>query len=278
MVMNAFVKKAADYHAPVEAVFYRGVIAMALLLAYAAFKGRLKTLHKTNRITSHLGRAIAGNIGVALIFWAYALMPMADVTALLLTGPLIVTVLSALLLKEKVGPYRWSAVGAGFLGVMLIAQPSGELYAGYGVLVALAASFSGALVPIFLRDLGRTEDALTTVFYFLAFGILASGVYMIFAGQWPHPAAIVPLLGAGIAAGLQLILKTQAHRLAEVSLLSPFSYTSIVWATLIGWMFWNDLPTMSVVLGTTVVIASNLFILWRERVKGVNLRTPAKIG
>lgn len=266
IVMNAFVKKATEFHTPVEAVFYRGIIAMALLLAYAAYK-RHAALFRTARIGSHLGRSIAGNIGVVMVYWSYSLMPMADVTALLFAAPLIVTMLSALLLKESVGPYRWLAVATGFLGVILIAQPSGESYAGYGVAVALAAALSTALVQIFLRDLGKTEDALTTVFYFLAFGILFSGIYMIFRGNWPHPEAVIPLIGAGVTGGIQLIVKTQAFRLAEASLLSPFSYTAIIWATLIGWIFWDDLPTLMVVLGTAVVIASNLFILWRERRK-----------
>ncbi len=268
VVMNAFAKKATEYHAPIEAVFYRGIIAMILLLCYAAFKGRLATLHKTARFKSHIGRSIAGNIGVVMVFWSYSLMPMADVTAILFASPLIVTVLSTFLLKENVGPYRWLAVFTGFIGVVLIAQPSGQDYASYGPFVVLVAVFSTALVQVFLRELGKTEDALTTVFYFLAFGIFFSGIYMIFKGSWPHPAALIPLIGAGLASGIQLIIKTQAFRIAEASLLSPFTYTSIIWATLFGWLFWDDIPTSMVITGTFIVVGSNLFILWRERRRG----------
>jgi len=264
IVMNAFIKKATEYHTPVEAVFYRGIVAMALLLGYAAAKKHYR-IYQTTRLKSHLGRSICGNIGVVMVFWSYSLMPMADVTALLFAAPLIVTMLSALVLKETVGLYRWAAVITGFCGVLLIAQPSGGGYPYYGILVVLTAAFSTALVQIFLRDLGKTEDAMTTVFYFLAFGILCSGLYMIFQGSWPHPAALIPLIGAGITGGIQLILKTQAFRLAEASLLSPIAYTSIVWATLIGWIFWGDLPGLLMVAGTIIVIASNLFIIWREK-------------
>lgn len=263
VVMNGFVKEATQYHSPVEAVFYRGLIAMAILLGYAAYKGKFH-IYKTTRLKSHIGRSIAGNIGVVMVYWSYSLMPMADATALLFTAPLLVTVMSALLLKEQVGRYRWLAVIIGFLGVLLISSPSGIDYEGYAIFVVLGAACSVALVQIFLRELGKTEDALTTVFYFLAFGITASGIYMIFKGTWPHPAAIIPLIGAGLSSGVQLIIKTQAFRLAEASLLSPFSFTSIVWATLIGWIFWDDLPTITVLLGTAIVIASNLFIIWRE--------------
>ncbi len=271
VVMNAFVKKATEYHSPVEAVFYRGVVAMALLLGYALAKRRYD-IWKTKRLRSHLGRGIAGNIGVVMVFWSYALMPMADVTALLFAAPLIVTILSAIMLKEQVGPYRWAAVLTGFAGVILIAQPSGEYYASYGIFVALTAAISTALVQIFLRELGKTEDALTTVFYFLALGIFFSGIYMIFAGQWPQPQALWLLIGAGVASFIQLIIKTVAFRMAEASLLSPFAYSSILWATLFGWLFWDHLPTTPVIMGTIVIIASNLFILWRERRRAL----PAK--
>lgn len=267
VVMNAFIKKATEYHTPVEAVFYRGIIAMALLLAYAAYKQQLRGIYKTSRIGSHIGRALVGNIGVVTVYWSYSLMPMADVTAMMFASPLIVTALSAVMLKETVGRYRWLAVLAGFAGILLIAQPSGEAYVSYGPYVVLLASFSTALVHIFLRTLGKTEDALTTVFYFLAFGLIVTGIYMVFAGTPPHPAAVIPLIGAGLASGVQLIAKTQAYRLAEASLLSPFSFTSIIWATLFGWMFWDDLPEAIVVCGMAVVIASNLFILWRENLK-----------
>lgn len=264
VVMNAFVKKATEYHTPIEAVFYRGIVAMALLLGYATFKGRFD-LYKTTRIKSHLGRAIAGNIGVTMVFWSYSLMPMADATAMLFAAPLIVTVFSALLLKEYVGPYRWAAVATGFIGVLLIAHPSGADYPHYAIAVVLTAACSTAAVQIFLRELGKTEDALTTVFYFLAFGITFSGIYMVFKGHAPDPHAVIPLLCAGVASGIQLIIKTQAFRLAEASLLSPFSYSSIIWATMAGWLFWGSLPTATVIAGTIVVISSNLFILWRER-------------
>jgi drug/metabolite transporter (DMT)-like permease len=267
VTMNAFAKMATVYHSPVEAVFYRGVVAMVLLLSFTTVTRR-KDVFKTKRPMAHLGRSLAGNIGVILVFWSYSLMPMADVTAFLFTAPLMVTVLSIPLLGEKVGPYRWSAVIIGFLGVVLIAQPFGGGFVGAKALVPLGATFFMALVNIFLRELGKTEDPFTTVFYFLAVGLVFTGIYMIFNGTLPHEKAIWPLVGAGIAGGLQLILKTKAYTLAEASLLSPFTYTSILWATLFGWLFWGDLPTAAVCIGAIIIITSNIVIYMREsRVK-----------
>lgn len=264
VAMNAFAKGAAPLHTPVEILFYRSIVAMFFLLAFIALSGR-KNIYKTTRIKSHIWRALVGNAGVVLNFQALSLMPMADVTALLFTAPLIVTLLAALILKEQVGPRRWIAVAAGFSGVLLISHPSGHDLVLPGLLAAMGSALCNALVILLLRDLGRTEDALTTVFYFLSFGIFFSGIYMVFFGHMPYPHTAWLLAGAGIAGGLQLLLKTQAYRIAEASLLSPFTYVSLLWATLIGWIFWGSVPTVWAAAGAAIIVASNLFIIWRER-------------
>ncbi len=262
--MNAFAKKAAEYHDPIEIVFYRGLVAMILLLIYVAYKKRTD-FYKTTRMKSHFGRAFIGNCGVIAVFWSYKLLPMADVTALLFSSPFIVTVLSALILKEKVGIYRWLAILIGFIGVVMIVGPSLSGLHGYAVFVPLLASLCMGFVAIFLRDLGKTEDSITTVFYFLLFGVLYSGVYMVFKGSFPAPDAMGILFCVGLAAFVQLILKTEAYRLAEASMLSPYTYIMLIWAALIGWIFWGDVPDIWVWIGASVIIVSNLFITWREQ-------------
>ncbi len=264
IVMSAFAKGAAVYHDPVEILFYRSLVAMFMLLLFAGAMRR-KNLYRTKRIKAHLWRAVVGNGGMALGFWALALMPMADITALTFTAPLMVTALSALFLHEHVGPRRWVAVALGFAGVLVLANPAGQDFSTLGVVIALMCALCNALVIIALRDLGRTEDALTTVFYFLAFGILFSGVYMLFRGHAPAPGAWWLLIGTGIAGGLQLILKTQAYRMAEASFLSPFAYLSLLWAALLGWMFWHDVPTVWTAAGAAIIIGSNFFVIWRKR-------------
>ena len=274
IVMNALAKKAAEFHAPIEIVFYRGLVAMICLLAFIAIQKR-PHFYKTSRLKAHFSRALIGNFGVLVVFWSYKLLPMADVTALLFSAPLIVTLLSAVVLKEQVGLYRWLAVITGFTGVLLIIGPSTSSMTGYTALVPLMASFSTALVAIFLRNLGRTEDSITTVFYFLLFGVLFSGIYMLFKGDLPAPSAIDLLIGVGVAAFVQLVLKTESYRLAEASLLSPFAYIMLIWAILIGWIFWGDIPSIWVLAGAAVIVISNLFITWRENKKKTHLATEA---
>lgn len=274
ILMNACAKLASPYHTVIEAVFYRNIFALAIVLGYIVATRRWSAF-KTKRPLAHLGRSVVGNVGLAMVFWAYTLMPMADVSALLFASPLMVTAMSALILREQVGIWRWGAVVIGFIGVSLIGleQMGGGSaldtahFAGFGVLVGLGAAFCVSLVSIFLRALSSTEDAFTTVFYFLLIGLIGSGIYMVFAGSPPHPAALIPLIGAGVASSLSLLMKTQAYKYGEASLLSPYTYTAILWSTLLGWLFWGELPTPTIWIGAGIVIASNLFILYREQKK-----------
>lgn len=270
-IMNALSKHVSDVHAPLEIVFYRGAIALVLLVVWAAIRGRLFTLHQTARPWSHFGRSLFGNIGLLLVIWSFALLPMADATATLFASSMIVTILSATILKEHVGPWRWGAVIVGFSGILMIVQPTHAMMHNPAALVPLGAAFSGALVQIYLRDLGRSEDSLTTVFYFLLLGLLVGGVYMPFGGQFLTGETWLPMIALAVCGLVSLIVKTYAYSLAEASLLSPFQYTAILWATLFGWLFWGDVPTLTVTAGAAIIIASNLVILWRERLQKIRM-------
>lgn len=263
VLMNTCAKMSSPAHGPIEMVFYRGLIALSLLIPYMMLTQPM-SVFKTKRFKMHLYRAVVGNLAVGFVFWAYALLPMADATALLFAAPLFVTILSPIMLKEKVDRYRWSAVIVGFGGILLIAKPSGDLFSNPASLIALAAALCVALVNMALRNLGQTDEALTTVFYFILIGVLISGPYTIFFGSAPDLAIMPWILGIGIFAVVQQVTKTTAYRFAEASLLAPYTYTSIVWATLVGWIVWHDFPALSVMTGTAVVIGCNLFMIWWE--------------
>jgi len=261
--MSTCAKLASVYHNPVEIVFYRGILSLSLLFGWLVITGRYELL-KTSRPLMHLGRSVVGNISVCLVFWAYSLMPMAATTTILLTSGVMVTLLSVLILGEKVGPMRWAAVAFGLIGCLVATNPSDTEFNAYGTSVAIAAMLSGAFVAIFLRNLGKTEHPFTTVFYFILAGVLATGVYMIFAGSPPKIEAFWPIFGVGTASLVGLLLKTYAFKMAEISVLSPLTYTSLVWSTLSGWVFWGQLPELPVVLGAALVVGSNMVILWHE--------------
>ena len=263
VLMNTCVKMSSLAHGPIEMMFYRGVIALSLLVPYMLLTQK-PGVFKTKRIKVQLYRAIVGNMGVGFVFWAYALLPMADVTALLFASPLFVTALSPALLKEKTDRYRWSAVIVGFGGILLIAKPSVSMLFNPASVIGLAGALCMALVDMALRNLGKTDDPLTTVFYFILVGVVISGPYTLILGSVPDMNILPWIIGIGIFTVIQQVAKTTAFRFAEASFLAPYTYTAIVWATLSGWILWKDFPSFTVLMGTLVVIGSNLFIVWRE--------------
>ena len=263
VLMNTCVKMSSLAHDPIEMMFYRGVIALSLLVPYMLIIQK-PDVFKTKRIKVQLYRAIVGNMGVGFVFWAYALLPMADVTALLFASPLFVTALSPALLKEKTDRYRWSAVIVGFGGILLIAKPSVSMLFNPASVIGLAGALCMALVDMALRNLGKTDDPLTTVFYFILVGVVISGPYTLIFGSVPDMNILPWIIGIGIFTVIQQVAKTTAFRFAEASFLAPYTYTAIVWATLSGWILWKDFPSFPVLMGTLVVIGSNLFIVWRE--------------
>jgi len=264
VLMNTCAKASAVSQGPIEMVFYRGVIVLGLLVPYM-LATRPLSVFTSRRIGAHIYRAAVGNLGVGLVFWSYSLLPMANATALLFAAPLFVTALSPVLLKKHVDSTRWLAVASGFGGILLIARPSANLLADPASLIGLGAALCIALVDMALRNLGRTEDPLTTVFYFILVGVLLSAPYTLIRGAPPDAGIRLWIVGIGVFAAIQQLAKTAAYRFAEASFLAPYTYTAIVWATLVGWVLWREVPGLQVIIGTGVVIACNLFILWRAR-------------
>lgn len=263
-VMFALVKLAAMRGVNlIETLFYRQIgsalCAVGLVAAGPGF-GSLRT----RRVGAHVFRMGLGMSAMALNFLAMIMLPLAEATAIGFTVPIFSVVLAALLLAEPTGKWRWGAVAAGFLGVLIIVQPSrGEVpLAGAGV--ATVAALLTAAVTIVIRQLGRTERASTTVFWFAFSSLVPLGVLMIwFAGK--HDAATWAILaGMALAGGLAQLTLTGALRLAPVALVMPMDYSMLLWTTLFGAWLFAELPTPWVWAGAPIIILSGLVIVWRE--------------
>jgi drug/metabolite transporter (DMT)-like permease len=263
-VMFALVKLASTRGVHVvESLFYRqigsAVCAIGLVAAGPGF-GSLRT----RRIGAHVGRMALGVAAMALNFTAMILLPLAEATAIGFSVPIFSTVLAAFLLGEPTGKWRWGAVAAGFLGVVLIVQPgSGEVPL-LGASVALVAALLTASVTIVIRRLGATELASTTVFWFAVSSLVPLGLLMLAFGG-THDAATWAILGVmALAGGLAQLTLTSALRLAPVALVMPMDYTSLLWATLLGAWLFSEMPTPWIWVGAPVIILSGLVIVWRE--------------
>jgi drug/metabolite transporter (DMT)-like permease len=262
-VMNMFAKLLSANHSVIEIAFYRNLIACLPFLILIFGFGRREILVIRSKPSLVGIRAAIGTLSLVTTFTAYSLMPMADTTALLFTSSLFIPVLGVIFLKESVGPYRWAAVAMGFIGVIVMAHPSGEVNT-LGILVALTATMMHATLQIILRYLGRYESPETISFYFFVIGVVLTALPLPFIAVRPAPNEIPLLLGVGLSgAGAQWLLSV-AFRNAKAAIVTVFNYSSIVWATLFGWMIWGDWPLPTVMAGAAIVIASNILMIWRE--------------
>ena len=262
-VMNVFAKLLSANHSVIEIAFYRNLIASVPFLVAAFAFGRREILVLRSKPVLVGVRAALGTLSLVTTFAAFALMPMADTTVLLFTSTLFVPVLGVIFLRESVGPYRWSAIAIGFLGVIIMARPSGQVYA-LGIAVALAAAFMHAVLQIILRYLGRYERPVTISAYFFIIGTFLCALPLPLIAVRPTWAEIPLLLGVGLSGAAAQWLLSVAFRNARAAIVSVFNYSGIVWATLFGWMIWQEFPLPTVMAGAAVVIASNLLVIWRE--------------
>jgi len=261
-VMNAVSKLLADGYSLAEIAFFRNVFALLPAAAMLTAAGGVRSL-RTRRLAGHLWRAVVGLTSMVLLFWSYRLMLLANAVAISYAAPLFLTALSVPLLGERVGPYRWSAVAVGFVGVLVIVRPDGGVVS-QGALVALAAALAYALAMIAMRQLGRTEAPATTVAYFTVICTLLSGLAVPFAWSTPTPAAFGLMAVMGLAGGCSQYFVTRAYALAPAAVIGPFAYVGILWATLFGWLLWGETPSLHVAVGVAIVILSGLMILYRE--------------
>jgi len=262
-VMNVFAKLLSENHSIIEIAFYRNLIASLPFLFMVFVLGRREILVIRSKPSLIGLRAVLGAVSLVITFGAFSLMPMAETTVLLFTASLFIPVLGVFFLGERVGPWRWAAVVIGFAGVVVMAGPAGQANM-LGVAVALTAALMHATLQIILRYLGRFESPETVTFYFMVIGTLVMALPLPFVAVTPTLAEVPLLFGVGLSGALAQWLLSTAFRNAPAAIVTVFNYSGIVWATLFGWLIWNDWPLPSVLAGGAIVIASNGLIIWRE--------------
>lgn len=258
----------------VEILFWRQMPSVPLLALWLAATGGLQRL-RTRRIGKHGLRAVYGLIGMTLNFSAVMLLPLPEATAINFTTAFWAVILSALILRERVGLWRWAAVLLGFVGVLIITQPGDGHIPLLGALVGLGAAFMIALISIQVRDLARTDEPLTIVFWFSAFSIPVLGLLMPWVAQ-PHNAYQWSLLAGLAGFGLlgQLLL-TAALRYGAVASVIVMDYSALIWATLFGWAVFDLLPPAATWIGAPLIVGAGLIIAWREHALGKPPRSPS---
>ncbi len=272
--MAMFVKLASESGIHIaEILFWRQFITIPLLGGWLLLT-RQTALFRTQRPGMHAKRALYGMTGMVLLFAALTLLPLAESTVFNFTSAIWAVILSALILHEKVGRYRWIAVILGFVGVLIIAQPGGGNINLAGAAAALGGAFMVALISIQIRDMNRTEHQLTIVFYFAAFSVPVLILFLPFV-MTPHSLhQVLIIAGLGIAGLAGQVLLTMSLRFGAVSSVIVMDYSSLVWATLYGFWIFGNIPPVATWFGAPLIVVAGLIIAYREHKLSIPREPP----
>lgn len=274
-LMDAVIKDVSRQFPTGEIIFFRNLFAFIPLLLYVWLRGERLNL-RTRNGWGHVMRGAFGVTSMFFLFYSYQVLPLSDAIALGLSGPIFVTVLSVPILREQVGWRRWSAVIAGFIGVVIMTRPGPGVFDIDAVWPLLGAVFY-AFAMISIRRLGSREPSSSIVFYFSAFSVLASLITIPFGRfgggfQWVMPQhfwSCVELFAIGLLGGTAQILLTNAYQRARASVVSPFDYTALVYGFVLAWIFFLEVPDAFLIVGGLIVVASGVYIIHRETVVAV---------
>jgi len=273
-VMDALVKWLAASYPTVQIMFFRSLCALPPILLMvlrgaglgANTLGNAQVMLRTRQPWGHALRSVFGCGAMLLFFYSYKFLPLAEVTAIAFAAPIFIACLSVWLLQERVGVHRWSAIVVGFIGMLVIVRPGAGLLES-AALIVVAATLLYALAIIQIRKLSRSEPSTTIAFWFTAFCTVITGLVLPFFWVTPDSLDLLLLVTTGLIGGAAQLCMTRAYGLAPAAVVAPFDYVHLLWAVAIGWYVWGDFPDSVTWIGSAIVIASGLYILYRETVK-----------
>jgi len=282
-LQDIVIKYFSDQYSVLQIVFIRGAIAVSLMWSFARLTSGTRQL-SSQRPYLAMTRGLLGFCSYTTYYLAVASLPLAEVVAIVFTAPLFVTAMSALLLGEKVGLRRWSAVFAGFVGVLIIVGPSGE-FANLAVLLAFTASITYASQAIITRYLGSHDTPLSIAFNALIVFttasallslLMAGGFFSIasthpsllfFVRDWAFPESLdlSLMIFLGLNGAVAFYCMSKAYCVAPASTIAPFEFTYVIWAVVFGYLFWSEIPRITTLTGLFILIGSSVYIWDRER-------------
>lgn len=282
--MQTFIKLAGTDVMPGQVTFYRSAFALVPIMGYLACRGQLRAAFYTNNPFGHFKRGFLGILAMGLGFYGLLHLPMPEAIAMGYASPLLAVVFAAVILKERVRAYRWTAVAVGLVGVIIISWPKLSLFrdGGFqseqavGAIAVLVAAALAALAMIQVRQLVETEKTPTIVLYFSLIAALLSLLAVPF-GWPPLPMEVAGfLILSGFCGGVAQILLTESYRHADVSAIAPFEYTSILLGIVISYFMFAEVPTSSMLVGTAIVVSAGIYIIFREHQLGLDRRRARK--
>ncbi len=276
VAMASLIKATADQVPPGQAVFFRSLFALPVIMAWLAVRQELAIGLRTQNPMGHVWRGLVGASAMGLMFTGLGLLPLPEVTAIGYAAPILVVVFAAMFLGEQVRAFRLSMVALGLAGVLVVLSPrlqvdptqasQGETL---GAVVVLLAAVCAALAQVFVRKLVQTETTAAIVFYFSITAILLSLLTLPWGWRVPSIGTLAMLVAAGLLGGIGQILLTSSYRFADASLIAPFEYTSMLLAIIVGYTVFGEVPGTTMLTGAGMIVIAGILIIWRERQLGL---------
>ncbi|WP_170588267.1 DMT family transporter [Ruegeria arenilitoris] len=272
--MSALVKALSADFPPGQMVFFRSLFAVPVIVAWLISRGELAQGFVVKKPMGHFWRGVLGTTAMGLTFTGLSLLPLPEVTAIGYATPIFTLILAALLLGERIRLIRIGAVAIGLLGVLIMIWPrlgSADLGTGatIGALCVLGATMARGFVQIHIRQLVQVDHPAAIVFYFSMTATLLSALTVFWGWTMPTLNQLLILITMGLIGGVAQILVTSSYRFGQASMLAPYDYTSMLFAIFIGYVWFDELPTLAILLGAALVIAGNAVVIWREHQLGL---------
>jgi drug/metabolite transporter (DMT)-like permease len=275
IAMASAIKYVAERIPPGEVVFFRSLFAIPVILTWLWLRQELAQGVGTANPMGHVWRGVVGTTAMGLGFAGLAFLPLPEVTAIGYAAPLLTVIFAAMFLGEVVRGFRIAAVTLGLVGVLIVLSPRVTVTGGashaeaLGAMLVLTGAVFAALAQIFVRKLVATERTATIVFWFSVTATVLSLATLPFGWVLPSPTDAAFLVAAGLLGGIGQILLTSSYREADASVVAPFEYVSILFALAIGYFVFDEVPTLTMLLGATLVVIAGILIIWRERRLGL---------
>jgi drug/metabolite transporter (DMT)-like permease len=245
-----------------EVMFFRSfsslLVGAAFVLPFTGF-----SVFATKRPRDHLARGVSQSISQTFTVLAVSMMPLAGAIAINFSAPLWSALLSVWWLKERPGPARWIALMTGFVGVLIVTHPGADSLQ-IGALFALGNAVMYGSVTVAVRGMTATEATSTLLMWQLVTMAVLHSLLLLFGFLWPAPVDAAMLIFSGVANAVGQFFWTRALQLAPATAVSPFYYLMLVWALVIGYLIWGDVPTLGLLIGSGIVVGCGLFLLWHE--------------
>ena len=273
-IMTVIVRSLSDDLHPFEIAFFRCLMGLVMLLPILLRNG-VKSMY-TKNIGNMALRSAFHTGGMLFYFMALTLMPLAELSSLTFLAPLVITLLAVLLLGEKLGIRRIASLIIGFSGALIILRPGSEVI-GIGAIYALGSVFSWAGAVIIIKRLSRTNSTVTITIYGLFFLTLFTFFPALFVWRWPTFDQYIWLFALAVVGTIGQLLFTEAMKVADVTLIMPFDFSKLVYASLFGFIFFAEVPSFWTFVGGGIIFASATYVAYRER-QTKNVRSdPIKI-